>query len=78
MAGGLHFSAPWTPGGLAGGIWASLGVSAGGGARSGVGAREGEMPWVATHPAWRPTLSFPLLGLMWALVSESLLLGCGF
>lgn len=28
---------PWTPGGLASGIWAPLGVSAEGGARSGVG-----------------------------------------
>lgn len=61
MGGSLHLSAPWTPGGLASGIWAPLGVSAGGGARSGVGARarvgEGEMPWLATHRAWRPTPS---------------------
>lgn len=46
------------------------------GARACVG--EGEIPWFATHPAWRPTPFFPLVGLMGALVSESLPLGCGF
>lgn len=61
--------------GLASGIWVPLGVSAGGGARSGVGPRahvgEGELPWLATHPAWRPTPS----GERWSLSLRLLAVG---